>query len=326
MKLPIAYWFTSAIVAVAGVGIMAAGYVKMQEYKMGENSATYEVDDFTSIQTQLPKSRLQLIASETAETATVELKCVPPTVRVFEEEGTLWVTDAGWANLHLFSFGWVNDQAGEVIITVPAKEYEDVCLSAGFGKENTVSGVHADTLSIDGGAGDWKLSQTESNLLTINSGAGDFSLDGVQVLQSAWLDIGAGNTKMNNCTYQEFVYSQGAGNLECSGVTVQDTMDVASGAGNCTFDVCKLAGDTTFDGIGNFELNDLFLSGDMDITTGSGNVTIGIIGNAGDYTVDCDNHVGNVTVAGNKGTVWLGSGKHTITINGVGNVDVSFHD
>lgn len=326
MKIPVVYWLTSAAVAVIGVGLMTAGFFEMQR-QTGTVTETFEESGFTSIRTELPHTSVQLISSGSSKTATVELKGVSPTVKVFEKDGTLWVTDAGWANLRLFYFGFMHEQLGEVIITLPEEDYESILLSADSGRQNSVFGVHAGELTIKTGAGNWLLEQIETDTLTVDSGAGDFSLSSVHVLDTAEFEIGAGNVELKDCTFWRFAYSQGAGNLVGQGVSVQGLTDIESGTGDCIFDVCQFVGDTRFDcGMGDIELNDLRLSGDMDISIGAGNLTIGILGNAEDYTVDCGDHVGNVSIAGRKGTVYNGGSKHTITIDGVGNVDVSFHD
>lgn len=302
MKIPVVYWISSAAVAALGACIMAAGYVQMQNPTRGV-SETYTESGIHSIHTELPRCALRLVASETEEDVTIALENAPSTVSVFSEDGMLYVTDAGWSNLHLFSFGETASQMGEIIITVPQKSYEDILLSVGFGAENFISGIQTDHLKIDNGAGDWTIKNTQAASLK--------------------MDNGAGKTDLQNCTLGALVYSQGAGDLTGMGVSVQSRTEIESGAGNCVFDVCEFAGKVNFDcGMGNLELNDLTLNGDMDIDCGAGNITIGILGDPDDYTVDCSGHVGNTSINGNTNS----NVKYKITIDGFGNVDVDFHD
>lgn len=305
MKIPIVYWLSSAAVAVIGATVMVAGYLQMERQNNGV-SETFTESGITSIHTELPRCALKVVSSETAEEATIELKNAPSTVKVYTKDGTLFVTDAGWSNFHFISFGEVAGQVGEIVITVPPEHYESVILSTGFGEENAVSGIRADRLKMDTGAGNWSISDVQ---------CGAFSID-----------TGAGTTDMRSCTFGTLAYSSGAGNLTGSGVTVQERADFDCGAGNCTLDVWTFEGKTEFDcGMGNLELNDLRLTADMDIDLGAGNLKMGIIGEPGDYTVDCSDHVGNTSISGNSATVWKG-GDYRITVDGVGNVDIDFHE
>lgn len=97
-----------------------------------------------------------------------------------------------------------------------------------------------DTVKIDAGAGQMKLSDLTCENLDIDFGAGSSEVINVTCTNEADFDLGVGKTVFKDCTFNDSDFDCGVGETDFSGKLLGDA-DIDGGIGSINFDIdgCK---------------------------------------------------------------------------------------
>ncbi|MBO6141561.1 MAG: DUF4097 family beta strand repeat protein [Ruminococcus sp.] len=221
------------------IGIIAVNNTDMSKYKKTsgikktDSVQTYNADNVKDIKIEFGTNNYTVIFDENTDKITVDSKGIYENSASVSVDGDTFeyrtnentILDFGPFKFHFFNLdfsrladissfsdiGKLFDEGdGEVCITLPAKDYDDVKIGCGIG--NT---------SIKG--------NSNSKELKISAGVGNLSIDGLKA-KTAKLSAGVGNIKGDNVSFDDFDLSAGIGNIDLRGF-VGDTK-VSCGTGN----------------------------------------------------------------------------------------------
>ena len=136
-----------------------------------------------------------------------------------------------------------------------------------------------DTVKIDAGAGQMKLSDLTCENLDIDFGAGSSEVINVTCKNEADFDLGVGKTVFKDCTFNDSDFDCGVGETDFSGKLLGDA-DIDGGIGSINFDIdgCKndykIKSDSKVKINSTSEENELLYKIKLDIDNGIGEISL----------------------------------------------------
>lgn len=136
-----------------------------------------------------------------------------------------------------------------------------------------------DTVKIDAGAGQMKLSDLTCENLDIDFGAGSSEVINVTCKNEADFDLGVGKTVFKDCTFNDSDFDCGVGETDFSGKLLGDA-DIDGGIGSINFDIdgCKndykIKSDSKVKINSTTEENELLYKIKLDIDNGIGEISL----------------------------------------------------
>ncbi len=310
MKLSPIYWIFSSVVVLAGVGMMIAGAAMYDEQiEDDENSVMETFADFRNLELEVEYCTLTLKSSESAQECIVEFIGAHSTPKMYLDGDTLVVEQKQKMPLQVISFGkW--QKCGEVIITVPERDYDQMHISLGMTDGNTIDSISCKDMELDCGVGDIELQDIHiAGEFDVDGGTGDMFLTDVSVDGECTMDLGVGT-------------------LEAENLVVKGKSDFDFGTGDCTISDSRIGKLELDCGVGDVKILSTELLGDAEIQQGTGDVEMNISGSSDAYSVLTESGAGDVTIDGdNINTLKNKDSEYTINIDcGVGDVDIRFFD
>jgi hypothetical protein len=281
------YWIISAVIALAGMGLMGIGhhqYVKAQE---NVSPLTESYSGIDKIDLNIGSAEVNLSTDKNAKDVTVTILHPRDSVQVRDENGTLKIFEKSKVFTFIPVWGSLPMQ---INVTVPENvTLENLNFDLGSGKGN-ISGINVKACSADLGSGSLKFDNMNAvNELTLECGSGKMEVSDSQ-LNSLKLEAGSGSIFLNTTKVEKNL------DLEISSGTIRS--DGLETAGNAKLRLSS----------GSMTFNNVTFGTETDISISSGSAVFNLTGKESDYSFNCKTSSGKTSIGENSGKDLVQSG------------------